>query len=102
MISLGIFLIISKMYLLLIIIVPVFSMLVINLLSINVSTVSSLSLAINVKPSFFNSNLIPFNTGITFFVDIPFTTLFKFSNNKLFSIANFIKSPLSFLLYNIY
>ena len=66
------------------------------LASIVVWIVISLSLAVNVNFFFFNSNFIPAKTGIRFFVDIAFDTLFKASNNSSFLIVNFIYIP-SFL-----
>ena len=45
--------------------------------SIRTLIVSSESLAVKYKPSLFNSNLIPFKTGITFLVDIALITLFN-------------------------
>ena len=49
--------------------------------SIRTLIVSSESLAVKYKPSLFNSNLIPFKTGITFLVDIALITLFNPVNN---------------------
>ena len=61
-----------------------------SLQSILVWIVISLSLAVKVNFFFFNSNLIPANTGIKFLVEIAFDTLFKASNNKSFLIVNLI------------
>ena len=92
-ISVGIFLIISVINLLWIIITPVLSILVISFASIKVFIVKSESLAVNDSPSSVNSNLIPFNIGIIFLIDIAFVTYVKFSNNIFFWIANFIYFP---------
>ena len=47
--------------------------------------VISLSLAVKVNFFFFISYLIPANTGIKFYVEIAFDTLFNASNNKSFN-----------------
>ena len=61
----------------------------------------SLSVAVKYKPSFFNSNLIPFNTGIIFLVDKALLTGFNPTNNTFFSIYNFLLNILIIYIINI-
>ena len=63
---------------------PVAVICLISLLSINTLIVNSESLAVKYNPSLVSSNLIPFNTGITFLVDIALITLYKLSNIMFF------------------
>ena len=80
----GNFLIISTMYLPPITILPS-SLVLVNLsFDINDLIDTSVSLAYKYKPSSFNSNFIPVNIGIKFFVDIALAVLFKLSNNISF------------------
>ena len=86
----GSFLIISTIYLPPITILPS-SLVLVNLsFDINDLIDTSVSLAYKYKPSSFNSNFIPVNIGIKFFVDIALAVLFKLSNNISFFTLNLI------------
>ena len=98
----GNFLIISTIYLPPITILPS-SLVLVNLsFGINDLIDTSVSLAYKYKPSSFNSNFIPVNIGIKFFVDIALAVLFKLSNNHSFFTLNFIFIILFLLLYIYY